>query len=139
MCPRPRYRFPSVFLRMRKSERKIIVQTFGSPIYVSDTALQWCVDVVSLLRVAVAFLPTTSRDESFRKPHTTSHIPHFQKTLHHTTSHIFPTFMWYHINVVPTCGEIPHHMWYCLISNNYNTNLRHDSDATAKKSLLCLQ
>ena len=38
-----------------------------------------------------------SRDESFRKPHTTSHIPHLQKTPHHTTSHIFPTFMWYHI------------------------------------------
>ena len=65
---------------------------------------------------------------SHKKPHTTSHIPHFEKP--HTTPHptIFPhlcgphIYVVHHINVVPTCGEIPHHMWYCLSSSGHHTS-----------------
>ena len=49
-------------------------------------------------------------------PHTTSHIPHFEKP--HTTPH--PTFLPHkcgaHMLGNPT---LPHHMWYCLSSISY--------------------
>ena len=70
----------------------------------------------------------------FEKPHTTPHPTFFP--------HLCGT---YHINVVLTCGEIPHHMWYCLSSTvNYgnknaikftrtNTSVVETANRTASK------